>query len=238
MTDLCQLDFLPPHLFVDIEALPEEYFENWGDIVAFGGGLSVDRLLAAYTAGAYPMPYGENNGVESIIWCSPFPRLLVLPQNAKFSKSLLRRIRHQDFEVKVDTDFAQVIKNCQAMNREGGWINEKIIHAYQQLHDKGFAHSVETYKNGKLVGGLYGVSIGKMFAGESMFHYENDASKVAFYYLVQILLKFDFHFIDCQQVSPHFIEWGGTTFSKQAFFEKLNFALSFDSLQQKWTSLL
>ncbi len=227
------LDDSPSSFFIDVEFLPASYVDTWKDLVAIGGDLTTERLLAAYREGAFPMPIDD-----MLAWWSPFPRLLILPQNAKFSKSLLHRVHRQEYEVRIDTNFEQVIWYCQNVDRTGGWITNEIISAYQKLYDKGIAHSVETYDNGKLVGGLYGISIGKMFAGESMFHLKNDASKVAFYHLVQILLSLDFHFIDCQQVSPHFMAWGGALFSKQEFFQKLRFALSFDTLQQKWTSLL
>jgi leucyl/phenylalanyl-tRNA--protein transferase len=136
--------------------------------------------------------------------------------------------------VKIDTNFQKVVELCSNVkrnNQKGTWISSEIVDSYTQLHHMGYAHSFETYKDNTLVGGLYGVSIGAMFSGESMFHIETDASKVAFYYLIQFALKHQFHFIDCQQVTPHMQRMGGKVVARKDFLALLDKSLQKQSLK-------
>ena len=171
-------------------------------LLAAGGDLSVESLISAYSAGIFPW-YSEGS---PILWWSPDPRLVLFPEKFRISYTLKQTIRRGWFEVLFDHDFAAVIRNCaitKRNNQEGTWITTEMQRAYTVLHNKGFAHSVESYHKGVLVGGLYGVSLGKAFFGESMFHHMPDASKVALYFLVEQLKKWDFHLIDAQQSTAH-----------------------------------
>jgi leucyl/phenylalanyl-tRNA--protein transferase len=193
-------------------------------LLAVGGDLSPLRLLTAYSLGIFPW-FNEDN---PILWWSLDPRLLCFPREITFSKSLLKRIKRNEFDVKIDTDFRKVMEVCASIPRngqKGTWITPQIIDSYTQLHQMGYAHSFETYKENRLVGGLYGVSLGAMFSGESMFHLETDASKVAFYYLIQFAIKHHFHFIDCQQVTSHMLSMGGRAVARKEFLVLLDKSL-------------
>ena len=200
---------------------PDPQLSEEDGLLAVGGDLSPDRLLTAYSSGIFPW---FNEG-DPILWWSLNPRLLCFPDEAIFSKSLLQRIRRKEYQIKVDMAFQEVITHCASTYRpgqeDGTWITNCVIDAYCKLHELGFAHSFETYKDGELVGGLYGVSIGTMFSGESMFHLQRDASKVAFYYLVQAAKKLDFAFIDCQQVTDHLQTLGAKPVNRTEFLELL-----------------
>ena len=202
-------------------------------LVAVGGELSNDYLLAAYAQGVFPW---FNEG-EPILWWSPNPRMVLFPKDFKCSDSFMQTLRSNKYSVRVDEQFEEVIRNCAEVERpgqKGTWITKGMIKAYSQLHLDGYAHSVETYRNHKLVGGLYGVSLGKAFFGESMFHYERDASKVALYFLTRLMLKWDFHFIDVQQSTPHLKKMGAVDMERDQFLLKLEKALGFPTLKGKW----
>ena len=172
---------------LEIQFPNPEQSDNEG-LVAIGGKLSSEYLLAAYSQGLFPW---FNEG-DPILWWSPNPRMVLFPQNFKCSHSLKQILKRKIFSVKTDNNFDKVINACANMKRkgqDGTWITGEMIAAYIRLHEEGFAHSVETYYNGELAGGLYGISLGNAFFGESMFHRVNDASKVAFYYLVQLMLN-------------------------------------------------
>ncbi|MDD5549527.1 MAG: leucyl/phenylalanyl-tRNA--protein transferase, partial [Sulfurovaceae bacterium] len=157
---------------------PNPRFASDEGLLAYGGDLSPNMLLSAYSKGIFPW----FNETDPILWWSPNPRLILLPTNFKTSKSLLKTIKSGKFEIKFDHDFAGVIKNCAVTPRfgqNGTWITSQMQEAYLELFKMGFAHSVETYLDGKLVGGLYGIAMGKGFFGESMFSHVGDASKVA-----------------------------------------------------------
>ena len=206
-------------------------------LLAIGGDLSPLRLLTAYYNGIFPW----YNAGEPILWWSLEPRLLLFSSKAKFSKSLLQRIKHDEFEICIDTCFHEVMQQCafvQRQGQDGTWITSEIIEAYTHLHDLGFAHSFETFQNGKLVGGLYGVSIGNMFTGESMFHLVSDASKVAFYYLVDFANIHNFDFIDCQQETSHLKSLGAETISRKKFLRLLSESVRRPSLQGKWSNAI
>ena len=189
-------------------------------LLAAGGDLSPKRLLAAYRSGIFPW-FSEG---EPILWWSPDPRMVLFPDELKISRSLAKRLKNPDYKVRFDTAFREVMLACASAQRRGQagtWITEDIINGYCKLHELGFAHSAETWINGKLVGGLYGVAIGKMFYGESMFHHVTDASKIAFVHLVQRLQQQGFGMIDCQMKTPHLASLGAREIPRSEFSQKL-----------------
>ena len=189
-------------------------------LLAAGGDLSPERLLAAYRLGIFPW-YNEG---EPILWWSPDPRMVLFPDELKISRSLARRLKKADYEVRFDTAFREVMLACASAQRQGQrgtWITEDIINGYCKLHELGFAHSAETWINGKLAGGLYGVAIGRMFYGESMFHHITDASKIAFVHLVQRLQQQGFGMIDCQMKTPHLASLGAKEIPRSEFSQRL-----------------
>lgn len=212
-----------------------EYAETNG-LLAIGGDLCSERLLLAYSNGIFPW-YSKD---EPILWWSPDPRLVLLPENFKVSKSLRLLIKKNLFTVKFDTNFFEVIKKCADVVRTGQddtWITNEMIDAYTNLHNLGFAHSVETYYNDKLVGGLYGISLGKAFFGESMFHTMTDASKVALFFLVEKLKKWNFDFIDAQMKTSHLISLGAKEISRKEYLELLKNSLKSKTKKGKWELL-
>ncbi|MBO4581235.1 MAG: leucyl/phenylalanyl-tRNA--protein transferase [Bacteroidales bacterium] len=232
-------------MIYDIEGTPSTVFPDItkmeiepDGLIAIGGDLTVSRILTAYSQGVFPMPYLYEDNHSVLAWWSFPTRLLMFPDKVKFSKSWLQRIRKHDYEVKADTDFKAVITACQTMNRSGGWITPEIISAYTRLHRLCYAHSVEVYQHNELAGGLYGLCLGNMFVGESMFHFKNDMSKIAFYYLVQAVKKLNLDFIDCQQETPHFLKWGGTAVSREDFFPLLQKALQVPTLTENWSAMM
>lgn len=207
-------------------------------IIAIGGDLSPQRILAAYSQGVFPMPYIDEEGKSLLEWWTFPERLIIYPHQVKFSKSWLQRIRKHDYEVKMDTNFAGVISACKNVSRQGGWITHDIVEAFVRMHQLGYAHSVEVYTHNELVGGLYGMCLGNMFVGDSMFHTQSDMSKIAFYHLVQLVKVLHMDFIDCQQVSPHFLQWGGTIISREDFYPILRHSLSLPTLTGDWTGVM
>ncbi|MCK5871521.1 MAG: leucyl/phenylalanyl-tRNA--protein transferase, partial [Methylococcales bacterium] len=189
-------------------------------LLAVGGCLSVERLINAYQKGIFPW----YNPDEPILWWSPNPRLIITPDRLKISRSLAKVIRQQRFELSVDRAFSEVIKACSATREEaeGTWISEEMIIAYQQLHQQGFAHSVEAWSQDQLVGGLYGVAIGHVFFGESMFHTQTNASKVVFVHLIQQLQQWGYQLIDCQVHSDHLVSLGAYEIDRNDFIAQLN----------------
>lgn len=215
---------------------PKPELADSDGLLAIGGDLSPLRLLTAYSMGIFPW-YNEDN---PILWWSLDPRLVLFPAEAKFSKSLMRKIKQQEFEIRIDTNFRKVIALCASQLRKtqtGTWINGDVIKAYTRLHDLGFAHSFEAYKENKLVGGLYGLSLGGVFMGESMFHTETDASKVAFYYLVKYIEAMDFDFIDCQQVTTHLVSLGARPVVRKVFLDLLKKSIQKESRIGKWNGI-
>jgi leucyl/phenylalanyl-tRNA---protein transferase len=202
-------------------------------LVAVGGELSVEYLIAAYSQGVFPW-FSEG---EPILWWSPNPRMILFPHDFKCSDSLKQLIKRGKFEVKADEAFLEVIRHCANSNRKdqnGTWITSKMQEAYINLHNQGYAHSFEAYENGKLVGGLYGVSLGKGFFGESMFYNVANASKVAFYYLVQTMIQWNFDFIDAQQSTNHLKSLGAKDIDRKLFMELLNKTIKYPTIKGKW----
>ena len=188
-------------------------------LLAIGGDLSSERLLQAYSNGIFPW---FNEG-QPILWWSPDPRCVLEPNDLKISRSLRKRIRKNEYRISYNQAFTEVLEGC-AASRKGvneTWITSDIKLAYITLHQQGYAHSVECWHEGKLVGGLYGVAIGKVFFGESMFSRRTDASKVALVHLTQQLLKKEFRLIDCQVHSSHLQTLGAKPIKRDFFIQIL-----------------
>ncbi|MCP4123715.1 MAG: leucyl/phenylalanyl-tRNA--protein transferase [Bacteroidetes bacterium] len=210
---------------------PVEHAED--GILAVGGDLSAKRLLLAYRTGVFPW-FSEN---EPIIWWSPDPRFVMFPDELKVSKSMKQLIRNKRFEVSIDTSFEQVIQACAQQKRKGQpgtWITDDMIQAYMDLHEQGYAHSVEVWRDGKLVGGLYGVSLGKVFFGESMFHTESNASKYGFIHLITLLTARNFQLIDCQVETDHLRSLGALNIPRSEFLSLLHTGLEYPDNCGSW----
>lgn len=200
-------------------------------IVAYGGDLSPSRILLAYRSGIFPW-YSAG---DPILWWSPNPRLILELSEFKLHRSLRKKMAA--FEIRYDTAFSQVIRECSSVPRRGqhgSWLLPEMVEAYETLHAMGYAHSVEAYQNGELVGGLYGVLVGKVFCGESMFAKVSDASKVAFATLVERLRSEGFAFIDCQVPTNHLKSLGAKEVSREEFLDRLRYGyekefISFES---------
>ena len=196
------------------------YYCTEDGLLAIGGDLSPQRLLLAYHFGIFPW-YSE--GYE-ILWWSPDPRCVLFPENLKISKSMRNLIRKKAFTVTADLEFEKVITCCQKTNRpgqEGTWITEDMIKAYCYLHHMGIAHSIEVWEEDQMVGGLYGLSLGKVFFGESMFSHASNASKYGFIALVQKLRSLKYAVIDCQQDTPHLKSLGAQLTPRTEFMQML-----------------
>ena len=201
--------------------------------MAVGGDLSPERLLLAYRQGIFPW----FSAGEPLLWWSPDPRLVLYPAEFKVSKSLQKTIKQKRFHITADTAFSKVIKACASVkrkNNEGTWIVDEMIKAYSLLHEAGFAHSIEAWYKGKLAGGLYGVSLGRCFFGESMFTRVSNASKAAFARLVEHLERFSFDLIDCQLPTQHLINFGAREIPRDLFLEQLEDSLKIPAIKGKW----
>ncbi|MCI0400873.1 MAG: leucyl/phenylalanyl-tRNA--protein transferase [Gammaproteobacteria bacterium] len=189
-------------------------------LLAIGGDLDTERLLDAYRTGIFPW-YSEG---QPILWWSPDPRSVLFPQNLKVSRSLRKFLRMRQFHVTSDQAFRDVLLACAEArdHRSGTWITSDMIEAYYQLHVQKYAHSIECWHDGKLVGGLYGIALGRVFFGESMFSNMTNASKVGLVYLVRKLLEWDFKLIDCQVHSKHLERLGAVTIPRQQFVQMLD----------------
>ncbi len=202
-------------------------------LLAYGGDLCSSRLLTAYRKGIFPW-YSPG---DPILWWSPDPRLLLYPDKFRVRKSFRRVLRSGKFTVTFDKEFSNVIKHCAMVPRDGQdhtWITEEIQEAFTGLHEEGFAHSVEIYKEGKLVGGLYGIAMGKAFFGESMFSLVADASKVAFKALSDVLGAKGYDFIDCQMKTDHMIGLGAEVVDRDIFLDALEKTLEKPSDLGSW----
>ena len=194
----------------------ESALDDPNGLLAAGGDLSPDRILAAYRRGIFPW-FGAG---QPILWWSPDPRMVLYCSEFRISRSLRKRIKRGEFEIRIDSAFDDVIENCATTLRtgqSGTWITSAVIDAYTRLHDSGFAHSVEAWRDGELVGGLYGIALGRVFFGESMFTHETDASKVALAALVRILDRLEMPLIDCQQETAHLASFGARPISRRVF---------------------
>lgn len=209
--------------------------EDMGGLLAIGGNLAPDRILTAYRDGIFP--WGTVDGLP--LWYSPDPRMVLFPEEFRLTRSLAKTVRSGKFTVRFDSDFRGVIARCAATPRpgqNGTWITNAMHDAYVRLHELGWAHSVETYAAGELVGGLYGLAIGRMFYGESMFAHRTDASKVAFAHLVRYLVANQFGMIDCQMYTDHLASLGGREIPRADFIERLTTLIASGSPRSTWTT--
>lgn len=204
-------------------------------LIAIGGDLSTQRLLSAYQQGIFPWSnYNPQDKDEPLMWWSPNPRMVLFPNELKISNSLKKTLKKHTFETRINTAFEAVITDCgktprnaQIEDENKTWISPQMIAAYCNLHAHGFAMSAETWQDDELVGGCYGVKIGRMFYGESMFHHVTDASKVAFVHLVETLIKLDVGMIDCQMKSPLLTSFGGREINREEFTQILSKLVNF-----------
>lgn len=203
-------------------------------LLAIGGDLSPERLLEAYRRGIFPW-YEEG---QPILWWSPDPRTVLFPSKLHLSYSLKRKLRHKIFMVTLDQCFREVMEHCAGPRTQypngGTWITAEILTAYSRLHELGYAHSIETWQKGKLVGGLYGVALGGVFFAESMFTCVSDASKVALVTLVHQLRAWDFSLLDCQQSSPHVLAFGAEAIPRHDFLNHVTTALTITDRRGRW----
>ena len=196
-------------------------------LLCMGGNLNPETVLTAYSLGIFPW-YSEG---QPILWWSPDPRMVLFPNDFKVSKSLAKTMRSGKFEIRFDSVFSEVISACAAPRgySNGTWILPPMQKAYTELHEIGFAHSAEAWRDGELVGGLYGIAMGRMFYGESMFSRETDASKVAFVAMVEKLSADGFELIDCQQETQHLASFGARTIPRKQFTQKLQELITLNS---------
>lgn len=189
-------------------------------LLAAGGELSPQRLIDAYSKGIFPW-YNEG---DPVLWWSPDPRMMLFPRELKISRSLAKRLRRKDYEVRLDTAFVAVMQACAEPRdgQAGTWITRDVIAGYSRLHELGFAHSIETWIENELVGGLYGVALGRAFYGESMFTRITDASKIAFAHLVRQLERWQFGIIDCQMRTAHLASLGAREIPRAEFRRSLD----------------
>lgn len=220
--------------------LPDEGVDfpdpKWADpegLLALGGGLSPQRLISAYANGIFPW-YDDTT---PILWWSPDPRFVLFPDKLHIPRSLRRVINSRKFTVTMDTVFPAVIRACATAPRpdqEGTWLVEEMIDAYRALHDMGIAHSIEVWRDDELVGGLYGISLGSAFYGESMFFREADASKVALVWLVRLLAQNGFTIIDCQQTTDNLGRFGAEEIPRFTFIRHIKRAMNTPTRQGQW----
>ena len=207
----------------------ERALKDPNGLLAAGGDLSVERLLAAYRRGIFPW----YSGAEPILWWSPDPRMVLRCDELKVSRSLAKSVRNKGYEVRIDTAFDQVLAGC-ADRDEGTWLGRAMRKAYAALHRAGHAHSFETWRRAELVGGLYGVALGRMFFGESMFSRATDASKVALVALVEELRARSFPLIDCQMHTPLLASLGAREIPRRAFLRALTPLVNYEQPAEKW----
>jgi leucyl/phenylalanyl-tRNA--protein transferase len=211
---------------------PESALEEPNGLLAAGGDLSPQRLLAAYQQGIFPW----FSPGEPILWWSPAPRMVLFPRQLRVSRSLGKTLRNSRYEIRVDSAFRQVMEACSAPRaaQAGTWIVPEMIDAYCQLHRLGHAHSCETWIDGRLQGGLYGIAIGSMFYGESMFSRARDASKLALVHWARHLGAHGFEMIDCQMYTPHLASLGATLVPRAEFLATLKQQLLIPTPPHLW----
>lgn len=210
----------------------EQALADPNGLLAAGADLSVARLVDAYGKGIFPW---FNDG-QPILWWSPDPRMVLFPAELKVSRSLARTLRNARFDVRADTAFREVIQNCRMprQHQAGTWITAPIVDAYCNLHLAGIAHSVETWLDGELVGGLYGVALGRAFFGESMFMRVTDASKVALATLVRQLEQWGFGLVDCQMNTAHLARFGAREITRSEFTRRLQELIHYEPVPAPW----
>ncbi len=221
-----------PVYLLDNEIWFPPHGESDTDVMAIGGDLSETRLITAYSHGIFPW-YDD---VDEILWWSPKERCVIFTNEVKISKSMRNIINRGDFKCTMDLAFRDVVEGCRSGKRVGHtWIHDEVLEAYTKLHELGLAHSVEVWQQGKLVGGLYGVSLGHVFFGESMFSNASNSSKFAFIYLAQMLHANGWKLIDCQIHNSHLESLGARNIDRKEFLELLEVELKYPTQQGKWT---
>jgi leucyl/phenylalanyl-tRNA--protein transferase len=224
---------VPVFLLTDAMEFPPPHLAARDGLLAVGGDLSVKRLIFAYRMGIFPW-FSEG---DPILWWSPDPRLVLYPNEIKISKTLKKIIKKKTFNVTMDLAFNEVINQCaqaRLQNNQGTWIVKDMIDAYCKLHRSGFAHSVEVWQQGELAGGLYGVSLGKCFFGESMFTRVSNASNVGLVKLSNYLNELSFELIDCQVTTEHLIRFGAREIPRPLFLDQLKVSLGAPTHRGKW----
>jgi leucyl/phenylalanyl-tRNA--protein transferase len=211
---------------------PSRALREPNGLLAAGADLAVPRLLDAYRRGIFPW-YSEG---EPVLWWSPDPRMVLIPECLAVSRSLRKRLRRREYEVRTDTSFERVMRLCAEPREDqiGTWISPDMIGAYVALHHAGYAHSVECWLEGALAGGLYGVSIGRVFFGESMFTRRTDASKVALVHLARQLERWSFGMIDCQMSTPHLSSLGAREMPRAEFMRTLEELVNYPTRKGPW----
>ncbi|MDM8561392.1 leucyl/phenylalanyl-tRNA--protein transferase [Candidatus Parabeggiatoa sp. HSG14] len=210
----------------------EQALEHPDGLLAVGGDLTPSRIIMAYRLGIFPW-YSDD---EPILWWTPSQRMVLFPEYLKVSRSLRKSIRKGKFTVTLDQNFREVIKECAGFRRhqDGTWITDDMREAYSKLHDDGIAHSVESWYEGHLVGGLYGIALGKVFFGESMFSRQTDASKVAFAHFVWQLQRWGYELVDCQVQSQHLESLGAVCIPRQEYRTLLDHLCETQGHNNKW----
>ncbi len=223
---------MPIFQLSDEVIFPPAHLASKSGILAVGGDLSPGRILAAYRHGVFPW-YSDD---DPIIWWSPDPRFVLFPEELRVSRSMKKVLRHDTFRITYDHDFCGVISSCQKPRRKqkGTWITDDMLEAYHTLHLLGYAHSAETWYGDKLVGGIYGISLGGCFFGESMFSLMSNASKAALIHLVNKLKELKFGFLDCQVYTAHMETLGARFIARAEFARLLKKALKDDTLRGNW----
>lgn len=224
---------VPVYRLADSLVFPPPEGADPSGLVAVGGDLSPARLLAAYGSGIFPWPLVE----EPLLWFSPDPRMVLRPRDLVVSRSLRKTLRRGEFDVRLDTAFERVVRRCAHIPRRddaGTWITDDMAHAYTRLHELGYAHSAEAWQDGDLVGGLYGVSLGASFFGESMFADRPDASKCAFVVMVEQLRAWGFDLVDCQVHTDHLARFGAREWSRRRFLTALRRSLAQPTRRGAW----
>jgi len=201
-------------------------------LLAAGADLTTQRLIAAYRSGIFPW-YSDG---QPLLWWSPDPRMVLFPAEFRIPRSLRKRLRRHDYEIRADSCFEAVVRACAGPRADGGgtWITEEMVLAYTDLHRCGFAHSVETWIDNKLAGGLYGVALGRMFYGESMFTRESDASKLALAHLIRQIERWSFGLIDCQMKTAHLATFGAREIPRSGFLRKVRELVNYPGPTGEW----
>lgn len=211
---------------------PSRALREPNGLLAAGADLTVPRLLDAYRRGIFPW-YSEG---EPVLWWTPDPRMVLLPRCLNVSRSLRKRLRRGDYTIRTDTSFEHVMRACAEPRdgQSGTWISPEMVGAYVALHHAGYAHCVESWAGGVLAGGLYGVSIGRVFFGESMFTRASDASKVALVHLVRQLERWSFGLIDCQMSTPHLASLGAQEIARTDFMRAVEELVNYPTQKGPW----
>jgi leucyl/phenylalanyl-tRNA--protein transferase len=225
---------MPAYLLTDDLVFPPPEGASPEGVVAIGGDTSPERLVLAYSQGIFPWPHRD----LPLLWFSPDPRFVLRFDRVHVGRSLRKRVRANGYELRADTAFERVIDRCASVPRpgqDGTWITDEIRSGFLALHRAGLVHSIETWQEGELVGGLYGVALGKSFCGESMFSLADDASKVATVGLLGNLCRWGFHFVDCQVHTDHLARFGAEPWPRGAFLAALRRAVAEPTRRGPWT---